>query len=107
MNPIRFAIERPVAVVALVVMAVLFGILALSRIPIQLAPDVRKPIVVVQTAWPGAAPAARAAGLQLERRDQQLFGSRTEGPAALGLGSGASQQVSPTVPHAARRLLPE
>ena len=56
MDPIRFAIERPVAVVALVVMAVLFGILALSRIPIQLAPDVRKPIVVVETNWPGAAP---------------------------------------------------
>ncbi|MEM9425075.1 MAG: efflux RND transporter permease subunit [Pseudomonadota bacterium] len=57
MDPIRFAIERPIAVIALVVMAVLFGMLALSRIPIQLAPDVRKPIVVVETTWPGAAPA--------------------------------------------------
>lgn len=57
MDPIRFAIDRPVAVIALVVMAVLFGVLALTRIPIQLAPDVRKPIVVVETAWPGAAPA--------------------------------------------------
>ena len=57
MNPIRFAIERPVAVMAIVAMAVLFGVLALSRIPVQLAPDVRKPVVVVQTAWPGAAPA--------------------------------------------------
>lgn len=38
-------------------MAVLFGLLALTRIPIQLAPDVRKPIVVVETTWPGAAPA--------------------------------------------------
>lgn len=57
MNPIRIAIERPIAVMAVVIMAVLFGALALSRIPVQLAPDVRKPIVVVQTAWPGAAPA--------------------------------------------------
>ncbi|MEM7616370.1 MAG: efflux RND transporter permease subunit, partial [Pseudomonadota bacterium] len=57
MNPIRFAIERPIAVVAVVIMAILFGALALTRIPIQLAPDVRKPIVVVQTNWPGAAPA--------------------------------------------------
>ena len=56
MNPIRVAIERPIAVIAIVVMAVLFGALALSRIPVQLAPDVRKPIVVVETAWPGAAP---------------------------------------------------
>ncbi|MEO0764348.1 MAG: efflux RND transporter permease subunit, partial [Pseudomonadota bacterium] len=56
MNPIRFAIERPVAVVAAVLIALLFGAIALSRIPIQLAPDVRKPIVVVETSWPGAAP---------------------------------------------------
>ncbi|MEM8631234.1 MAG: efflux RND transporter permease subunit [Pseudomonadota bacterium] len=57
MDPIRIAIERPVAVVALVIMAVLFGALALTRIPIQLTPDVRKPVVVVETNWPGAAPA--------------------------------------------------
>ncbi|MEO0930896.1 MAG: efflux RND transporter permease subunit, partial [Pseudomonadota bacterium] len=57
MNPIRVAIDRPIAVMAVVIMAVLFGALALSRIPVQLAPDVRKPIVVVETSWPGAAPA--------------------------------------------------
>ncbi|WP_298920496.1 efflux RND transporter permease subunit [uncultured Roseobacter sp.] len=56
MDIIRFAIDRPVAVIAAVVMAVLFGILAVTRIPIQLAPDVRKPIVVITTDWPGAAP---------------------------------------------------
>lgn len=56
MDFIRFAIDRPVAVVAAVMMAVLFGLIALSRIPIQLAPDVRKPIVVIETNWPGAAP---------------------------------------------------
>ena len=57
MNPIRFAIERPVAVLAVVAMAVLFGAIAVTRIPIQLAPDVRKPVVVITTDWPGAAPA--------------------------------------------------
>ena len=56
MDPIRYAIDRPVAVLALVAMAILFGAIALSRIPIQLAPDVRKPIVVIETTWPGAAP---------------------------------------------------
>ena len=56
MDIIRFAIDRPVAVLAAVIMAVLFGALAVSRIPIQLAPDVRKPIVVITTNWPGAAP---------------------------------------------------
>ena len=57
MDLIRASIERPIAVMAVVIMAVLFGALALSRIPVQLAPDVRKPVVVVETTWPGAAPA--------------------------------------------------
>jgi len=56
MNPIRLSIDRPVAIMAVVFMAVMFGVLALSRIPVQLAPDVRKPIIVVTTNWPGAAP---------------------------------------------------
>ncbi|MEM6563324.1 MAG: efflux RND transporter permease subunit [Pseudomonadota bacterium] len=57
MDVIRNAIDRPIAVVALVIMAVLFGVIAVTRIPIQLAPDVRKPIVVIETEWLGAAPA--------------------------------------------------
>lgn len=56
MDLIRFAIDRPIAVVATVIMAILFGGLALSRIPVQLAPDVRTPVVVISTSWPGAAP---------------------------------------------------
>ncbi|MFK7791932.1 MAG: efflux RND transporter permease subunit [Devosiaceae bacterium] len=56
MDIIRFAIDRPIAVVATVVMAILFGGLALSRIPVQLAPDVSAPVVSITTNWPGAAP---------------------------------------------------
>ncbi|MEQ9489858.1 MAG: efflux RND transporter permease subunit [Alphaproteobacteria bacterium] len=57
MDIIRIAIERPVAVIAAVLMAVMFGIVALQTIPIQLAPDVRRPIITVETKWFGAAPA--------------------------------------------------
>ncbi|MGF1502710.1 MAG: efflux RND transporter permease subunit [Paracoccaceae bacterium] len=57
MDPIRIAIERPIAIVAAVLMAVMFGALALSKIPIQLTPDVRKPVIEVNTTWAGAAPA--------------------------------------------------
>ncbi|MCG8562512.1 MAG: efflux RND transporter permease subunit, partial [Hyphomicrobiales bacterium] len=57
MNLIRIAIERPSAVVAVVLMVVLFGIVALQTIPIQLAPDVNRPIITIQTEWGGAAPA--------------------------------------------------
>ncbi|MEM6889307.1 MAG: efflux RND transporter permease subunit [Pseudomonadota bacterium] len=57
MDIIRVAIDRPIAVMAAVIMAVLFGVIAVTRIPIQLAPDVRKPIIVIETEWPSAAPA--------------------------------------------------
>ena len=57
MNLIRFSITRPVAVIAAVLLVLLFGYLALTTIPIQLAPDVRQPIINVSTSWPGAAPA--------------------------------------------------
>ena len=57
MNLIKTAIERPIAVVAAVLMAVLFGLVALNTIPIQLTPDVRKPVITIETRWPGASPA--------------------------------------------------
>jgi len=56
MNLIRLAIERPVAVIAAVLMVVMFGLVALQMIPIQLTPDVSKPVISVRTPWPGAAP---------------------------------------------------
>jgi HAE1 family hydrophobic/amphiphilic exporter-1 len=57
MNLIRTAIDRPIAVVAAVLMVVMFGLVALENIPIQLAPDVNRPVITVRTNWPGAAPA--------------------------------------------------
>ncbi|TCS60354.1 efflux RND transporter permease subunit [Varunaivibrio sulfuroxidans] len=57
MNLIKVAIERPIAVIAAVLMVVMFGLLALKTIPIQLIPDIRKPVLNVRTEWPGAAPA--------------------------------------------------
>lgn len=56
-NLISAAVDRPIAVIALVLMIVLFGLVALQSIPIQLAPDVNRPVITVTTHWPGAAPA--------------------------------------------------
>ena len=57
MNLIGLSIARPIAVVSAVLMLVMFGWVALQRIPIQMAPDVRRPLISVRTSWPGAAPA--------------------------------------------------
>lgn len=73
MDPIRIAIDRPIAVIAAVMMAVLFGLLALSRIPIQLIPDVRKPVIEVETSWGGAAPAEIEREI-INRQEDELKG---------------------------------
>ncbi|MGC6517966.1 MAG: efflux RND transporter permease subunit [Candidatus Puniceispirillaceae bacterium] len=53
---IRSAIERPVAVLAFIAGIIMFGYLALTTIPIQMSPDIEKPIYQVRVSWPGAAP---------------------------------------------------
>ena len=56
MNLIRLSIERPTAVVAMVLMILLFGWVSLQKVPIQMAPDVRQPVIIIKTSWRGAAP---------------------------------------------------
>ena len=73
MDPIRFSIDRPIAVIAAVLMAVLFGALALTRIPIQLIPDVRKPVIEIETNWAGAAPAEVEREI-VNRQEEELKG---------------------------------
>ncbi|MCG8508493.1 MAG: efflux RND transporter permease subunit, partial [Rhodospirillales bacterium] len=51
------AIDRPIAVLAAVLMVVMFGLVSLQTIPIQLTPDVERPVITIRTIWPGAAPA--------------------------------------------------
>ncbi len=56
MKIINEAIRYPVTTAVGVMFLVLFGAMALFRIPIQLTPDVDEPNVTVSTFWPGASP---------------------------------------------------
>jgi len=56
MNLIKASLERPIAIVSVIVMTIILGIVALERIPIQIAPDVNKPVISVTTYWFGASP---------------------------------------------------
>jgi len=73
MNLIRAAIDRPIAVVSAVLMVLMFGLVALNNIPIQLAPDVDRPVITVTTNWPGAAPAEVEREV-LNRQEEQMAG---------------------------------
>ncbi|MCZ6847444.1 MAG: efflux RND transporter permease subunit, partial [Alphaproteobacteria bacterium] len=53
---IEVSLRRPMAVMAGVLMIVAFGLMALQTIPIQLTPDVRRPVIDLRTNWRGEAP---------------------------------------------------
>ena len=73
MNLIKVSIERPIAVLSAVIMVVLFGLVALQTIPIQLAPDVNRPVITVTTAWSGAAPAEVEREI-INRQEEEMSG---------------------------------
>ncbi|MFG0285708.1 MAG: efflux RND transporter permease subunit [Phycisphaerales bacterium JB039] len=56
MDPVRFAIAKPVTVTVGVILIVMFGLIGLGAIPIQLTPTVDRPVVTVTTNWPGRSP---------------------------------------------------
>ncbi len=57
MKFVHDAIKFPVTTAVGVILLVMFGSIALRRIPVQLTPTVEEPEVTVQTNWPGASPA--------------------------------------------------
>lgn len=56
MDLIRYSIEKPVGVIVGVILAVLFGLIGLLKMPYQLTPTVTEPEIAITTTWPGATP---------------------------------------------------
>ena len=73
MNFIQFAIRYPVTTTVGVIFIVLFGVVSLTKLPVQLTPDVSKPEITVQTQWPGASPHAVEREI-VDEQEEQLKG---------------------------------
>jgi hydrophobic/amphiphilic exporter-1 (mainly G- bacteria), HAE1 family len=56
MDLIRYSIERPVTIIAGIIMVLMFGLISLTRLPYQLSPTVIEPEITVTTTWRGATP---------------------------------------------------
>mgnify|MGYP001459586785 CR=1 FL=1 len=54
---IKQAIDKPIAVIALIFLSILFGYVALQNIPIQMTPDIEK-----RGDYAGCSPRARVCG---------------------------------------------
>jgi HAE1 family hydrophobic/amphiphilic exporter-1 len=56
MKIIEYSTNNPVKVAVGSIFVLLFGLIALFRIPVQLVPEVEKPQITVETRWIGASP---------------------------------------------------
>jgi HAE1 family hydrophobic/amphiphilic exporter-1 len=56
MSLVRLAVRRPVTISMITLAIVLFGFVALGRIPVTLLPDLAYPTLTVRTDYPGGAP---------------------------------------------------
>ncbi len=73
MKLVEFSVRNPVKVTVGVVLLCIFGVLGLLSVPVQLTPDVSKPIISVFTRWAGASPAEVEKEI-IERQEEQLHG---------------------------------
>ena len=73
---VKLCIFNPTAILALVILTIVFGYVALREIPIQMTPDIDKPILQVRVSWPGAAPndIEREIITRIERATSSLSG---------------------------------
>jgi HAE1 family hydrophobic/amphiphilic exporter-1 len=53
---VQASLKNRTAVVVVCLLVLLFGAIALRRIPIQLTPTVERPVITIETLYPGAAP---------------------------------------------------
>jgi HAE1 family hydrophobic/amphiphilic exporter-1 len=56
MDIVKLSISKPVTVAVGVILLVMFGLIGLVSIPIQLTPTVDRPVITVNTTWPGRSP---------------------------------------------------
>ena len=68
-----FSIRNPVKVAVGVIMLCMYGTIALISVPVQLTPDVSKPVISIDTQWPGASPHEVEKEI-VEEQEEQLKG---------------------------------
>jgi multidrug efflux pump subunit AcrB len=52
----KISLSNPVAVVVACILVAIFGVLSLSRLPIQMTPEIARPEITIMTGWRASAP---------------------------------------------------
>ncbi|TQV84680.1 efflux RND transporter permease subunit [Exilibacterium tricleocarpae] len=56
MNLTRTSIDNPAAIAVLVALVLTFGVVSITKLPVQLLPDIERPQITISTGWRAAAP---------------------------------------------------
>ena len=63
------SVEKPITVAVGVICAILAGVVAFARVPVQLAPQVESTVIAVNTSWPNATPSEIEADIIEQQED--------------------------------------
>ena len=69
MDIIKHCLKRPIIIYSLIILILFSGLLALFKIPIQLTPDVRKPVIEITTNWQGGSPSEVEREIVIKQED--------------------------------------
>ena len=69
MDIIKNCLKRPIIIYSLIILILFSGLLALFKIPIQLTPDVRKPVIEITTNWQGGSPSEVEREIVIKQED--------------------------------------
>ncbi|MGI9470845.1 MAG: efflux RND transporter permease subunit [Rubripirellula sp.] len=70
MHPIEACVRNPVKVAVGALLLILFGLIAVVRMPMQLIPEVQTPTLTVETRWSGASPQEVEREITQEQEEQ-------------------------------------
>jgi hydrophobic/amphiphilic exporter-1 (mainly G- bacteria), HAE1 family len=63
-------VQNPVKIAVVALLVVLFGTVALTRLPMQLTPEVQTPTLTIETMWPGGSPQEVERVITMEQEEQ-------------------------------------
>ncbi|PPR35670.1 MAG: Multidrug resistance protein MdtC [Alphaproteobacteria bacterium MarineAlpha6_Bin3] len=69
MDIIKNCLKRPIIIYSLIIFILFSGLLALFKIPIQLTPDVRRPLIEITTNWQGGSPSEVEREIVIKQED--------------------------------------
>jgi multidrug efflux pump subunit AcrB len=52
----KISLSNPVAVIVACILVAIFGVISLTRLPVQMTPDISRPEITISTAWRASAP---------------------------------------------------